>query len=392
MKNAYRLAALWLFAVMILGTSLPSLAAPRCEDLFPPEKEVVNKSGETLEEMTLRLAKAQSIELRIGKNRVIATNYIPAAKDQPTFEFLPGVNRSLSIDEPHVQMLARLGYGIITYDFSTQPLSVAKLGAGVKPYFLDSKENISLQSLAEETEMIAEQFRLMGVKNIIPVSLSFSGAVTPYLKGYPLIIETSPMTSTDAAKPEAAANIKKLRALEIFNPIFGPRINRTLIDQGYRQNWTAQVERISKGYDLPKDKAGDMVEGYLTMSRAAENFDWSQVDIPKETKRAFIIGENEAPVLFLSQAQAFLKLSRENKNVTFFLVGAAGHIVPDDQPAAYALILANVLGPQQYDVENLGGAVFDPVKKEFSFKVRKEMEQFLEHMIESIQQQLKKQK
>jgi len=391
MKNAYRLAALWLFAVMFLGTSVPTFAAVRCEDLFPPEREVVNKAGETVEELTSRLAKTQSFELRIGQNRVISVNYIPAGDDQPTFLFLPGVNRSLSVTEPDAQMIARLGNGVVTFDFSTQPLSVTKRGAGGKPYFLDPKTKISLQSLAEETDMIAQQFREMGVKNIIPVSLSYSGAVTPYLKGYPLIIETSPMTSSDAVNPEVAANIKKLRALEIFNPIFGPAINRNLIDQGYRQNWKAQVERISTGYNLPKDKAGDMVEGYLAMSRAAEGFDWTQVNVPKETQRAFIIGENEAPELFMSQAETFLRLSRANKNVTFFLIGGAGHIVPNDQPAAYALLLSNVLGPQQY-AENMGGGIFNPEKKGFTFLEREEMENLVEKYIELIQQSLKEQK
>lgn len=377
MKNT-RFIVHGLLAGLLLGTSIPSLATLKAR----PEK-VQLQALETPLELAQKLKDSRSADLNIEKNRVISINYIAARKGKPTYLFLPGVNRSLSLDEAEARLVAEKGNGVISFDFSTQPLSVSKIGTGITPYFRDPLTKITLSSLAEEVDLVAEQFKAMGVKQIIPVSLSYSGAVTPYLQNYPLIIETAPMTSANAASPELAKYIKTLRSYEPLNPVLGPIINRGLIDQAYRQNWNVQVTNITAAYNLPKEKREDMIEGYMTLSRAAEDFDWNQVEVAKKTNRAFIVGENEATELFRSQAETFLRLSRANKNVSFFVITNAGHIVPVDQPESYSLILEKIASPQG---KNLGGGLYDSRTKQLKAMTRAEIEAFIEDVLKRLSQ------
>lgn len=373
MKTTLRSAGLSLIAALFLFFSTASYANVQCADLFQPEK--VNRAGETIEELTHRFTLTENLVLKVAEDRMLSANYLPAAKGQPTFLLLPGVNRSFTLDEPAVALLGKLGNGVITFDFSTQPLSVVNLDKNTKPFF--EKQKVTLEDLAQETDQLISSFRKRGVENIVPVSLSFSGAVTPYLKGFPLIIETVPMTSSAATNPELAGNIQKLRSLEIFNPIFGPAINRNLLDFGYRQQWSKQVDRIVDLYKLPEDKKRSMIEGYLSMSKAAEGFDWKNLEVPKETRRAFLVAENESPELLRNQLETFLRLSKSNKNVFLFMVKKSGHILPSDQPLAYAILLGNILGHNEF-TDELGGGFFDSEAKQMTFSTRAEMETAVE--------------
>lgn len=376
MKTSLRLAGLALIAALILAVSNISHANVQCTDLFEPEK--INRAGETAEELSQRFTLTENLVLKLAEDRMISVNHLPAPKGQPTFLLLPGVNRSFSLDEPAVALLGKLGNGVITFDFSTQPLSVVNLDKKTTPHF--EKKKVTLKDLASEVENLVASFKARGVDNIVPVSLSFSGAVTPYLKGFPLIIETVPMTSNAATNPELAGNIQKLKSLEIFNPFFGPVINRNLLDFGYRQQWSKQVDRIIGLYKLPEDKKESMIEGYLSMSKAAEGFDWKNVEVPKDTRRAFLVAEGEAPELLRNQLETFLRLSKSNKNVFLFMVKNSGHILPSDQPLAYAVLLGNILGRGEF-TDELGGGFFDPNAKQMTFLTRPEMEVAIEKFL-----------
>lgn len=343
---------------------------------FSPEK--INLAGETLEELTHRFTLNQNLLIQLSEDRVISAHHLPSPKGQPTFLLLPGVNRSFSMDEPAVQLLGKMGNGVITFDFSTQPLSVVHLSKNVTPHF--EKTGVTLESLAKEVESLIATFKLRGVEKIIPVSLSFSGAVTPYLKGLPLIIETTPMTSAAAATPELDNNIQKLKSLELFNPFLGPVINRSLLDSSYRRQWSQQVDNIIKHYNLPEDSRNSMIEGYLSMSRAAEGFDWKNVELPKNTRRAFLVAENESPPLLRNQLETYLRLSKANRNVILFMVRGSGHLLPSDQPLAYGILLSNVLARIQL-TDDYGGGFYDPTKKEISSLTRNQMEKSIEQFL-----------
>lgn len=379
MKNILKSIRLGLIAVLALSVSVSVRAEVKFEGPLATEK--MNHDVETLEQLARRFEQKKSFVFSIAEDRVLAVNHLPAAEGRPTFLLLPGVNRSFDITAPALELIGKLGNGIVTFDFSTHPLSVAKLEKNVKPYFL--KKTVTLQDLASEVDALVASLKSQGVKNIIPVSLSYSGAVTPYLKEFPLIIETVPMTSAQGANPELDANIKRLKSLEIFNPFFGAAINRNLLDFGYRQQWSKQVEHIIELYKLDKDRSSDMVEGYLSMSRAVEGFDWKNLEIPKETRRAFVVADHEAADLLRDQAETFLRLSKENKNVVMFIVKNSGHVLPSDQPAAYGFLLNNVLGPQDFS-DQLGGGIFDTETKTIDFKTREDMEKVIESFLENI--------
>jgi pimeloyl-ACP methyl ester carboxylesterase len=245
-----------------------------------------------------------------------------------------------------MQVLAHQGFGGATFNFSTQPFSVSTLNKGESPFF--RRKNPKLQDLAAEVEAVANLLREKGFANIIPVSLSYSGAVSAHLKGFPLVLETVPMTSTAATNPQLEKFRQTLKAGELFNPIFGPGITRSLLDQAYRKQWTQQTEAITKQFNLPADRKEDMIEGYTSMSRAAEGFDWKDVRLDSKTRRVFVLAGNEAPTLLRNQIQTFQRLMSERNDALMFLVLESGHVVPAEQPIAYAslirLLVTNKIG------------------------------------------------
>lgn len=270
----------------------------------------------------------------IAPGRVLFTQIVPPTNPEAvTFLFMPGVNRSVLVDEEAVQELIKRGFGVVTFNFSTQPLSVALLGENERAYFLDNE--LTLKDLAEETEALAKSLKKeYGMEKIIPVSLSYSGAVSAYLKDFPLVIETAPMTSNAAVNPQAEAFRQSVIASQFFNPFFGPAIVRSTMDNVYRANWAGQVTAMSKQFGFAETSA--MVEGYTMMSRAAEDFTW--VDAEKEIKgrRLFLVAENEGVSLKKDQLDTFKTLNLKGEVV---IVEKSGHIIPFDQPKIYSDIL-----------------------------------------------------
>lgn len=254
----------------------------------------------------------------------------------PTFLFMPGVIRSSFVNEPALVDLIAKGFGVVTFNFSTQPLSLAHLSKGEKAYF--EGKNITLQDLAFETESLAKILRSQhGISNIIPVSLSYSGAVSLYLKGFPVIIETAPMTSTAAANEQLEAFRKSVIASQFFNPFFGEAIIRATMDNAYRSTWGPQVSSMSKLYGFTETAA--MVEGYVSMSRASEGFSWLEAEHKIEGQRIFLIGENEESSLKRNQVDTFQKLKINGELIE---VEKSGHIISTDQPKAFVEILTKI--------------------------------------------------
>jgi pimeloyl-ACP methyl ester carboxylesterase len=276
----------------------------------------------------------QPTKITLSENRVLFTQIVkPASMDKTTFLFLPGINRSVMVEEPAVQKLIKKGYGAVTFNFSTQPLSVALLDKNQEPYFLNN--NLTLEDFALETEMLAEILKNdYGIKNIIPVSLSYSGAVSIYLKKFPMIIETAPMTSTAAAHPQAEAFRKNLILSQLWNPIFGPGIVRATLDSAYRSNWSPKVDSIAALYGF--EPTNEMIEGYSVMSRASEGFSWVDADVAIQGQRLFLVAENDASELLNDQISTFEDLKIKGEILT---IKNSGHVIPVEQPDIFADIL-----------------------------------------------------
>jgi pimeloyl-ACP methyl ester carboxylesterase len=287
-------------------------------------------------------AAVEKLNLNLSPNRLISLELVKGSDPKlPTLLFLPGVNRSLLAKEKALQLLAKKGFGVATMNFSVQPFSVSQLEESVAPEFLS--KNYTLEDLAVEVDAVAAELQQdYKIKNIIPVSISYSAAVSSFLKKYPLIIDAAPMTASAAVNPDLENYRTMLKAGEIFNPIYGPAITRSLLDQTYYTNWVKQVDGIVSQFDLNADRKPDMIKGYASLSRAAEGFVWDLSKTSKETKRVFVLGRNDSTLLLKNQVELALKALEAHADVLVFVVNDSGHVIPNDQPEAYASVLTYV--------------------------------------------------
>ncbi len=108
-------------------------------------------------------------------------------------------------------------------------------------------------------------------------------------------------------------------------------------------------------FQLPADRRQDFIEGYTSMSRAAEGSKWDNFDLSLTeaksgagsraadskampsagSRRVFIVGGKESPVLLKNQLQTFLELAAVDPRTMLVVIDAAEHVVPSDQPMAY---------------------------------------------------------
>jgi pimeloyl-ACP methyl ester carboxylesterase len=168
----------------------------------------------------------------------------------------------------------------------------------------------------------------------------------------PFIIDSVPMTSSAAVNPELEAYRSYLKSGEIFNPIYGPAITRSLLDETYYKEWRDQVDSITKQFDLNVDRKSEMVEGYTVFSRAAEGFVWDLKKTSAQTRRIFIFARNDSALLLKDQLSVFLKVLASTPNALAFLVNDSGHVVPTEQPQAYANILTYLVSA---DIKTVSG-------------------------------------
>jgi pimeloyl-ACP methyl ester carboxylesterase len=276
----------------------------------------------------------KTVVQELSKGRNLLVQYVKPSAGKPSFLFLPGVNRGLLINEPTAQKLIKDGYGVVAFNFSVQPLSIATLGKNVEPAFY--AKDIELKDLAEETLALAKALRSEGLDRLIPVSLSYSGAVSRFL-GLPAAIDAVPLTSMDAFNPALAQTRRTLLMTEWTLGLMGPANTRYWLDAAYKTAWVPQVKSISEQFELPKERADEMVDGYVRLSRATEGFEWNKgVD---RTTRLWILAGNEAPALQRHQVETIVERWKSGREEAVVLVKEAGHVIPADQPAIYAEIL-----------------------------------------------------
>ena len=74
-------------------------------------------------------------------------------------------------------------------------------------------------------------------------------------------------------------------------------MRKNALDTVYRQKWAEQVDAITKQFStLPQDRKPEMIDGYTSMSRAREGFDWNKVELSTGTRRVFFVAGNESPL------------------------------------------------------------------------------------------------
>lgn len=320
-----------LFSVFTILLGLSCHAAPTCEGLFS-----------VLPSPTDRLKGAETFVLPMGPGRLVAVQYVkPADSTHPTFILMPGVNRAFEINEPGPLSLIAQGFGVASLTFSTQPHAIALLDAKERPYF--EKTQPTLQDFANEVSTVAAELTKRGESSaLIPVSLSFSGSVSPYLQGFPLVIDSAPLTDEAAANAEGPRARRMIRGTQIFNPIFGEAVARTMINAGYEMVWKGQAANILKLFpNLPASRESDFIKGYSAMSRAQEDKSWANApDSPAGTRRMMMIGSEESPSLLKNQLESFDRLHAARPESVLFVINGAEHNIPSSTPSTYAALLA----------------------------------------------------
>lgn len=379
-RTAVLAAASLLSSSLMLGT-VAAQAAPACHDLLKTAEEPVKPEGALYQ---ARLAANGSpIVFRMGEGRLIHSQIIaPQNPERPTLLLMPGSNRSFTSEDLGVRQLVAQGFGVATLNLSAQPFSIAALPGVERPAFF--KNEPTLQDFAAEAQFLAERLRAdYGIQNIIPVSLSYSGAISPFLKGFPVIVETAPMTSTAASNPVLANYYQSLKLAASFNPIFGPAIMRNSLDTSYRQVWIGQVKEIIDQFGLPQGRSSDMVEGYVRLSRASEEFAWGNPHISsaiaRDTRRVFIVGKDEAPLLLKNQIETFKQMRSIRNDTLLFIIEDAGHVIPEMQPAAYAAVFEALSA--KYLEDQSGIVIISPATGRSEFKTGPEADAIIEAML-----------
>lgn len=272
--------------------------------------------------------------LQISSGRNISLKYLKATKKLPTLLLLPGVNRSLTETDPVLLQLKEAGFGIAVMDFSAQAFSIATLPKGENSHF--SKNTLSLADLKYEVDTVARFLaETEKVSNLIPITLSYSGMISHLLTNYPIVVDTVPMTSADAANPTLAQFRKNLEIAQMWNPIFGPQIIRSSLDMSYRSVWEKTIDGIVEMFKLPKEKKSDMVDSYVELSRASENFNWPVKEKEDQIQRVFIVAEKEGSSLLKHQLETYLKIRESNEKTLLIVVTNSGHVLPNEKPKLF---------------------------------------------------------
>lgn len=327
-------------------------------------------------------AEIEKLTMKLSNDRVVAVEFVkPKSPKMPTFLFLPGVNRGLIANDDALERLTQQGFGVVAMNFSVQPFSVNALEKNVRPAF--RSKSFSLDELGQEADILAAQVKkTYQISNIIPVSISYSSAVSSTLQNYPLIIDVVPMTSSAAVNPQLEAYRATLKAGEIWNPIFGPSITRSMLDQAYYSQWKDQVEAMIQTFDLNPARRSDMVEGYTVLSRAAEGFVWDTAKTPKTTRRVFMLAHEDDATLLKDQLQLVQRQLNAGANILAFVVKNSGHVLPADQPEAYASIIASVTNGTMKDATGI--VEFDPSTSKAKIYKAAEAQKYISSLINSL--------
>lgn len=322
----------------------------------------------------------KSLSLTLPDTRQVFVEYAePANRALPTLLLLPGVNRAFTGGEVAPQAIARQGLGVATLNFSVQPFSIVRLPEGQRPVFYN--QDLSLRDFANEVLFVAEFLKRQGARAVIPVSLSYTGAVSAQLSGFPLIVETVPMTSDAATHPMMEQYRLSLKAGEILNPIYGPAITRNLLDTVYRKEWREQTDSLTNEFKLPRSRFEDMVEGYVRLSRAAEGFTWDELPIPTQARRIFILAGEENSILLRHQIQTYFRFAQARPDTAMVVVLETSHVIPALQPVLYAQLLKQMAENQIRP----GVTIFKPSTGQSSYRAAgREADTYLKNWLASL--------
>ncbi|MCR9202997.1 MAG: hypothetical protein NXH75_00355 [Halobacteriovoraceae bacterium] len=280
-------------------------------------------------------------EGRLTSSRVAYIEYAkPKNNKLPLLLLGPGVNRGVLSSDKMLSSIRKRGYGFVALHFSTLPHSVAALGKNKTPFF--DEEEFTMQDYADEMEFVGKWANKKFDREVLPVTLSFSGAPSSLLKGFKRIIDLAPMVSLKHARPTLHYYYSSLRTANMFNP-FGAAVIRAAMDQTYLPIWRPQAEGMIRGFGFDGELEESILEGYMTSSRTLEGFDWEAKNTPSSTLRAFVFGEQEGESLLEGQVEVLKEFFSKNKKTGCFFVRGAEHAISFSHPVTTAIIIDRVV-------------------------------------------------
>lgn len=276
--------------------------------------------------------------LKIDEGRYIAVENNVVNTSKPTFIFLPGINRGLDQRDAFIKLAKKSKLSFVSMHFSLHPESVMMIPDNEVPYFKSNR--MTAKDLADEVLAVIATYK---IKKPIIVGLSYSSVVTTELAAsgkFPLIVETAPMMRPDESDPANGQITDFWKNYYAAIPVTGPILKELFLQNVYTYYWSTKVDGVLSAY--PEEKQSDLnlrtglINAYAGLSIAADGFDFSEQNFKTNTKRLFILGENELPERYELQRKAIAKYEKQTGlKKTMVLLPGAGHIIPSDVPEAY---------------------------------------------------------
>jgi len=276
---------------------------------------------------------SQTLQLQSGARLITLSSILDVEK--PTLILLPGINRGYLPHDEILNALTQKRLNWVSLHFSRHPESVI---AGSQ-FFTGM---VTAQELVSEVVQLKKALR---IKKPVLVSLSFSSSLSPdwNKEKFPILIETAPMGRHDENNPPNA-NYQVWQQWMQYFPVWGPWLVQSSEYWTYRAFWLQKVDELSKTHERYSAKRIQIAEGLSQLAWSAKGFDIRNQDFKNGPERFWILGQNEDRQRLQLQLEA-IQLHKETglRGSRVYVIPNAGHIVPLDQPEAYAETLKKIL-------------------------------------------------
>lgn len=288
-------------------------------------------------------AEVSEAVIEVQKNEKVYVQYQISKPASTTLVLLPGVFRGIEQTDKIISLLTKAEINFVAIHFSGHPRSVLQYTASEVAIYKGGK-GLTSEMLANEVKAVVAALK---IRKPLPVSLSYSATVVPHLDTgkFPLVIETAPIGAFGDNDPEGTALRKQWADWMKLWPPNTLWINAAK-DKAYRDHWTKIAnERTEPGSEMAKpENLNRLIDGYMAMARATEDFNLTQQDFRTTPRRIWILAENEEAYRLKLQMQA-VELYNKAQNVLVqpVVIPNSGHTIPMEQPEVYAEVLKAIV-------------------------------------------------
>lgn len=277
-------------------------------------------------------AQAEVLKFKMEEGRIVTAEYQKVKGAKETLVLLPGINRSLEAQSEKEFYAAAKAYkiNVLTLATSSHPRSIQALDSDETPYF--QNHSMTLDDFAAEVEFVIDQLK---ISKPFVSSLSYSTAILNQLdaKKFSGFIEMVPMGDPVEGADAMTKSGRDYQDLLLLNPFMAGFV-RAQRDSAYNSTWTGSVEaRLESDPNFygPNPRKEEIIEGYVSLARAAENFRLNRMNFP--VRKHFILVDQEEKERYSLQLQAVQTENKEFKGAAGFLIVAKSrHVLPSEQP------------------------------------------------------------